>query len=439
MRIAWFSPSAGTSGISEFSRVVLSELVRHAAAELWTVGPPDWPSDAPVVDVAADPAALDRLPGYDAVIYNMGNHLAFHREIYEISQLHPGIMLLHDRSLHHFFAGWYITHRRRPDLYRRRMGQLYGERGREVADGVLAGREERAWSHPAEVLDHAFAEDVLAGARGAIVHSRSHAASVHARWRGPLCELVLPSYPEQLAPSSPPPPLTGRRLVVMSTGHVERTKCLERVIEALAQDDVLAGRVQYEIVGPFEPHSRYVTELHQLIAVHGLAGTVALRGHQAPASFERRARTADIFVNLRMPNLEGGSASLMGQLPRGRPVLVYDSGCFSEVPDGAVVKVAPGAPLTGHLHALVDDAALRERIGERARAYAEACSVEPYVEGLLEFCERTGRREPLLALAERAGAELGRIGAGALPDAVARVSSELQRLAPEGMSESGTA
>lgn len=440
MRIAWFSPATGTSGISEFTRAVLPELARHAEPELWTVGRPHSAVAARVVDLTVCPEAIDTLGGYDAAVYNMGNHLDYHRVIHQVSRLHPGIVLLHDRSLHHFFAGYFINYLRRPDLYRQRMRRLYGERGREVADGVLEGHEERAWSHDEEVVGHAWVEESLHGALGAIVHSHGHAESVRARWHGPLLELRLPAYSQQLAAAPhPPAPSAGRRVVLMSTGHVERTKRLDEVIAVLAADPQLAARVRYEIVGPFDARSGYVRELHGAIARAGLAETVSLLGYQPAASFERLAEAADIFINLRRPNLEGGSASLMGQLARERAVVVYDSGCFAEVPDDCVVKTSSADGLRAVLRELVHDADLRAQIGARGRRYAERCRLGPYVHELLGFCEQVGRTQPLLALADRAGTQLGWMAGGVPPaGSLERISASLQDLMPRGISGVGT-
>jgi hypothetical protein len=184
VRIAWLSPSAGNSGIVEYTRQVLPALARYAEPELWSHGPPERaPGEVPWVDYASEPAALERLPQYDMVVYNLGNHLAFHRAEYEASARCPGVVILHDRTLHHFFAGYYVSYLRAPDVYVERMTELYGERGHQVATSVVAQLGEQSWDHEEEVLDHSFAEDALANAVGAVVHSASHARGPGMRTR----------------------------------------------------------------------------------------------------------------------------------------------------------------------------------------------------------------------------------------------------------------
>ncbi|MFZ1994345.1 MAG: glycosyltransferase family 4 protein, partial [Solirubrobacteraceae bacterium] len=390
MRIAWLSPAAGNSGIVEFSRQVLPAVGRYAEPELWSHGAPQGPPPGiPVVDYASDPEALGRLASYDAVVYHLGNHLAFHRAEYDASLRVPGVIVLHDRTLHHFFAGYYITYLRRPDLYLARMTALYGERGREVGDAVIAQHGEQAWRTPEEVLEHAFIEDALADALGAVTHSASHAAAVRTRWAGPVVDLPMPAYDAQLGvvPVPPPERPTGAPLTMMSIGHVDRSKHVLTVVEALASAPQLAARVRYLVLGQYDPRSPYIRDLHRTIADAGLARRVTLLGYVPPATLRRHLASADVFVNLRFPNLESGSASLMEQLARGRPVVAYDSGVYGELPGGTVVAVPAGDPaaLVAALDGLERDPALRARVGAAARAYAESRRVDGYARALVDF------------------------------------------------------
>jgi glycosyltransferase involved in cell wall biosynthesis len=432
VRIAWLSPAAGNSGIVEYSRQVLPALARHTDVELWSHGPADAaPGGIPRVDYAADPAALQRLPRYEAVFYNMGNHLGFHRAVYEASTRTSGIVVLHDRTLHHFFAGYYITYLRRPDVYLARMADLYGDRGRQVALAVRTQHGEQAWDHEEEVLEHAFTEDALANAIGAVTHSAGHAAMVRDRWAGPLCDLRMPAYDRQLdaLPVSAQPPSSGAT-TLMSIGHVERNKQILTVVDALASAPELAAKVRYLVLGQYDPRSAYIRDLHRAIADAGLARTVSLLGYTPTATLERYAAMADVFINLRFPNLEGGSASLMEQLSRGRPTVVYDSGAYGELPDDTVVKVPPGCrdELVRRLHELVADEALRRRLGAAARRYAEGQRMDSYAGRLTVFAEQANAWRPRLRLADRVGGELRRLGIDRHVPAVAAISDEVAEL-----------
>jgi len=414
VRIAWLSPAAGNSGIVEFTRALLPALARHAEPELWAHGRPEAPPpDIPVVDYSADPLQLERLVHYDAVFYNLGNHLGFHRAEYESSLVCPGIVVLHDRSLHHFFAGYHITHRGLPNAYIERMAALYGPRGREVADAVVAERGEAAWDDEEEVLEHAFIEDALVNAVGAVVHARGHAEVVRARWAGPVRALDMPAYPSHLRRHPAAFGECGDVLTLVSIGHVGPSKHIHAAVEALAGAPDLSSRVRYLVAGPYDPRSSYIRDLSRIIADHGLARVVQLLGYVPPRMLDKLAARADIFLNLRLPNLEGGSASLMQQLAYGRPIVTYASGVYAELPDDVVAKITPGdrGELARCLLRLVDDPGLRRRLGEAARALAERRDIDAYAQGLVEFARVVDTWRPALRLADRVGTELLALGA----------------------------
>ena len=389
------------------------------------------PHGIPFVDFASDPRALDRLAGYDAVIYNLGNHLRFHRAEYEVSARVPGIVVLHDRTLHHFFAGYYITYLRRPELYLERMATLYGDRGREVGAAVVAQHGERAWSRADEVVEHAFTEDALANAIGAVTHSAGHAAAVRRHWGGPVCDLPMPAYESQLRPRAAPSPLAADgAITLMSVGHVDSNKHILTVVEALASAPKLAACVRYLVVGQYDARSAYIRDLNRTIADASLARTITLLGYTPDATLERYLANADIFVNLRFPNLEGGSASLMEQLACGRPVVVYDSGVYGELPDETVVKVAvndrPG--LVSRIHELVADAELRRRLGLAARRYAEGHRMDAYARALAGFAAAATAGRAGLRLADSVGHQLRTLGVAPDDAAVWAIADELSDL-----------
>ena len=64
----------------------------------------------------------------------------------------------------------------------------------------------------------------------------------------------------------------------------------------------------------------------------GLKEIVRFETGVSDARLVELAGDADLFINLRKPNTEGSSASLVEQLDTGRPVVVLDSGCYGEVP-----------------------------------------------------------------------------------------------------------
>lgn len=435
MRIAWFTPLSERSAIAEFSLHVGAALAAHAEVELWIPGTLDArTTELPTVDFVADPVSLERLPRYDLTVYNLGNHAGYHAAIYEASKRHPGTVVLHDRVLHHFFfSHWYFSGRR--DLYVERMEALHGDEGRRIAEDSLAGLRRPAWEDDEAVRRFPFIEEALGGARAAVVHAADQAEEVSGRWYGPVGALFVPGYaPAQMEEESLPAPLRpDGRLTLLTMGHVNRNKQIDRVIEAIA-DAGLHDRVRYIVIGPADSNGGYGIELERLIQTRGLEGTVQLAGYQPDNVLGKLVREADILVNLRYPSFEGGSASLMQGLALGKPTLVYDAASFAELPDGAVVKIPPSdaSALVRALERLVTSEGLRRTTAEGALAAAEERSPERYAREFLAFADTAREWEPALKLCDRVSEELSELAVSPRLEAVGRIARQTSLiLAPD--------
>lgn len=415
MRIAWFTPLSTRSAIGEFSVHVAGELARLAEVELWTSDePPLLDTTLPVVRYSPGSRELAVLPERDALVYNMGDYLPFHEDIHTVSCQHPGVVILHDRVLHHLFAGkWLMGPDASREVYVERMRAYYGEDGAWAARASLEGQRRPVWESDEEVLGLPLYEEGIVNARGVIVHSELQAADVRGRWLGPVQALHLPCYGETLREvSGAPPPETDGPLRLLTVGHLNPNKQAHRVVEMLAADPELAARVTYTIAGPDDGFQSYVKDLRRFIARHADRLSVELLGWQPQQELDRLMREADVFVNLRHPPMEGSSASLMRQLAYGRPVLCFGSGFFGELPGDAVVRVSAGDFVAADeaLRELVDDRDRRLRVGRRAREIAADYNERVYAEGVLAAIERSRRAAPALRLLDTVATELGAMG-----------------------------
>jgi glycosyltransferase involved in cell wall biosynthesis len=417
MRIAWFTPFSNRSAIGEFSRHITDMLSRHVEVEIWTPDvAPLHPTDLRVIGFSPESRDLALLDQRDVIVYNMGDHLPFHMHIHAVSQRYPGIVILHDRVLHHLFAGLWLTGPEpTPQKYVDRMETLYGESGGNIAKASLLGARRPVWESDEEVLKYPLYEDALLHAIGAITHSEGQADDVRSRWLGPVRSLHLPCYTEILELTKALPVFDaspGGRVQLLSVGHVNPNKQIHRVVEILAADPELARRVHYTIVGPTDDFQSYVENLKGLIARNQETLSVDILGWRDDYELERLMVRSDVFVNLRHPVMEGGSASLMRQLAFGRPVVCFDEGLFGELPAKAAVQVRAGdfVAVARALRELVFDADRRRLIGAAGRSVAESYTEGRYVEGLLEFIEQARRAAPALNFLDRVAVELGRMG-----------------------------
>jgi glycosyltransferase involved in cell wall biosynthesis len=415
VRIAWVTPLSRGSAIADFSRHVTTALAELADVDIWT---PDTgellPTTLPVVRFDAATADRERLRGYDHLVHNIGNHLPFHGEIHALSQGHPGIVVLHDRVLHHLFVEIW---RREPGglgaSYRRAMRAHHGEEGERIARATLAGEQAGPWESSEEAARYPLDVVALRGALGAVTHSPGHAASLRRRWLGPLCALELPSYREVLAAATATDSRPSReRVQLTAVGQVTRNRHADRLLAALAADAGLAASVHLTIAGSLDADPRYVAELDATIAA-APALSAELTGWLPDADLDQLLGETDVFANLRHPVTESGSASLARELAFGRPVLCFDEGCFGELPSDAVTRVPAGdvAALAAGLRTLVENPQLRRRIGAAARRVAGERSEAAYAHGLIDFLELSRESAPALALLDRVAAELGALDA----------------------------
>lgn len=194
MNIAWFTPTTGDGKTVVYSRWTLSAMAEICEPRLYCVGPPErFPPGIPVVDLGAHPQAMWESGSLDAAFYILGNDVKQHAWIFEIARLHPGIVVLHDLSLHGFFIDYYLRQLRRPDLYITRMAEHYGLAGVIAAHRILGPSFDpmSARVPDEDLLRYTFTEEALRSAIGAVVHTRSHGALVRALWGGPVYESRL--------------------------------------------------------------------------------------------------------------------------------------------------------------------------------------------------------------------------------------------------------
>src|SRR3954469_21503493 len=131
LRINFFSPLPPMpTDIGNHTLHVAPELADRADITLWS-DQANW--DARIERIAPvrrfDPA---NPPGRemncaDANVYNLGNNAAFHSGIFNLSQRTPGIVVLHDTRLQHFFAALARMGGMEHELYVARMWRTHGE------------------------------------------------------------------------------------------------------------------------------------------------------------------------------------------------------------------------------------------------------------------------------------------------------------------------
>ena len=159
------------------------------------------------------------------------------------------------------------------------------------------------------------------------------------------------------------------RSLVVVPGDLNQAKRIDAILAAAQTLDpsvhvVLVGR---RIEG---------YDIDRVVQEARLEGRVTLATDVSDDDFRAWLAAADVVVDLRFPHRGEVSGSLMRAMQAGKPAVVSATGTYLDAPDDAVLRVAPGPPdpseLVARLRTLLEDDALRSRMGRASRAHVEA-------------------------------------------------------------------
>jgi glycosyltransferase involved in cell wall biosynthesis len=393
-RIAYFSPlSPDPSGISDYSEELLPQLARHLDLDLFVDGyVPTHPAAEKhrIIDCdRVDPVPL--LAGYDAVLYHVGNS-ASHDYIYDTLMLWPGLVVLHEVSLQHLIAARTIDAGRK-DVYMTEMWEQHGREGADRARLTLWGSEAAPWE--ADPLTYPLNRRVLSQATGVLTHSDFAARHVHEVFPDLMVSRVdHHAFP---VPRKARERLRARRaeatspakadFTFVSAGNLTPSKQIEKLLRALS---VLHRRVPFRCNLIGRGHLKDRTEC--LIDSFGLSEQVRVVGRVDKDELYCALLDADVSVCLRQPTLGETSGIVMRSLACGTPVLVSDTGWFSELPDEVAYKVPSSGmnSLADALENLMQDRALLRKKAAAGRAYAKERSPRTSALGYAGLIEAAG-------------------------------------------------
>jgi glycosyltransferase involved in cell wall biosynthesis len=333
-----------------------------------------------------------RIRTHDHVVTVIGDS-PFHVDTFLAARRMPSVVILHDVLIAHLVA----TAMPLRDLSRE-LVRWYGPR--QAAIVMRSARTPRPfWDGPTP-LDAPLFESAIEFATGVVVHSNFAADVVCPRTIAPVRVVPL-AYETPRSGSAPVKPIDDGSAVLLTLGHANPNKCHELVIEALAE--LADPTVRYVVAGLVTDRRR--RSLEGLATSLGVGSRVDIVGHVSADRVSELLRSATVCMNLRMPALEGASASLVEQMAAGKCVVVFDHGCYADAPDDAVVKLPTNAtpPVVAQaVRDLLDSSARRECLAERARRHvATVHSAKRYASQLLDFFGEVESAEPLTRLVRR--------------------------------------
>jgi glycosyltransferase involved in cell wall biosynthesis len=296
----------------------------------------------------------------DAILYHIGNSAAAHGWILELLRRRPGIVVLHDFSLHHLVAELTLG-KRDKEGYARALEQEAGLPGRLLAYGVAEGSVPPLWETSPERFP--LVGEVLSLATGLIVHSQYVERHVRERgYAGPVWRIPHPAWPR---PETQPALVGG--FVVGCFGNLNASKRVPQVLEAFAA--VKEGHPDALLIlgGAVEPEIELERRMPQGVIHEGRVSEDRLWSLLA---------SCDVCVSLRRPTRGETSGMAIRALSAGKPLVVSHAGWFAELPASVAAKVPvddrEAETLAAFLRRLTDDRELRERMSEAAGEYARS-------------------------------------------------------------------
>lgn len=403
IKLAVWSPlPPSASGIADYAAEQIEALARRAEVTVVV-------EDPRAVDAALGrrlrlAAAADDVAA-DLDLYQLGNSPA-HGYVYRQALRRPGVVVLHDFSLHHLVLRETVGSGDRA-AYLREMRRAYGEVGSFVGRQVARGLGGEMF--PALLP---LNEGVLRQALGVVGLTRFVVEGARQRLPADRPLLRLPHHvalPGAALPSREEARralgLPAQALLLTAPGLVTASKRLDVVLRALHTigDEVPEARLV--IAGGVEPG----LALDAWIAELGLERRVIRTGRLPLHDFVLHLVAADVLLALRFPHHGEISGALVRGLGVGRPALVTaGTPAAEEFPDGLVVPVDPGPAeafeLAALLRRLLADAALRETIGRLARDHVRRHhDLETGVATLASFLDEVLARKPETLRALAAG------------------------------------
>lgn len=334
MKINWFSPlPPAKTGIAEYATYVVPALSEYADVVVWT-DQLTWSSQleqyASVRSYEPTNLSWSDINQADLNIYHIGNNPVFHSGIWEVSRKCPGLVILHDFRLQHFFIAIFREQWRDWDAYLSQMIRYYGPAARQVAEKVWNSRltiESIAEQYP-------FTPLALENAVGVITHTKEAFDSLQQEKHWPVVYAPLPYFSKRQLNRNTMTKSLPYRLIMF--GHIGGNRRLDILLEALSSFSD-KSYFHLDIYGEIL-NLDYIRSKVQRLNISEL---VTLYGFVEEAVLDLALANADLAINLRYPTMGEASISQLRIWSHALPSLVTQVGWYANLPKDTVAFVRP--------------------------------------------------------------------------------------------------
>ncbi len=303
----------------------------------------------------------------DIALYHLGNnHL--HREIYGRALKEPGVIVLHDAVLNHFFLGTLD-----PASYVEEFVFNYGEWMRGLGEDLWRNRA-RSAADP-RYFEYPMLRRVVERSLKVIVHNPAAAKIVERH--GPSARVVeiphlfvepeIPDIVETLRFRASLG-LRPRTLLVAVFGHLRESKRIPVLLRAMEMAWSACADARLLMAGEYAS-----SDLKRSLEPQLSDPRILRMGYLAEPDFWRYAAAADLCVNLRYPSAAESSGIAIRMMGIGKAVAFTAGEEIARIPQNACLRVdlGPGEEemLAGMIVWLARDREAGIEIGARAKEH----------------------------------------------------------------------
>lgn len=269
-------------------------------------------------------------------IYQMGNNV-HHAYMLEDIQLVPGILVLHDYSMHHLLVEQTLA---KGDVngYKQLLKHDFGELGERIANN----RQKYLFNHLLEFI-MPINGTLIETSRGVIVHSYQSLIDLEYRYpEKSSCRIPFPftadmdgCFLKSKESARTQLKIPKNKLIFSSMGFITPPKQIEFALRSLAKIKGDIPEFEYWLVG----EKSEAVPLDELLDELDLKDNVKLTGFVTLEEFHHYLQASDIVISLRYPSAGETSAALFRAMGLGCCNLVFDYASFSDFPEETLVKV----------------------------------------------------------------------------------------------------
>ena len=394
MKVAYYSPMPpNTSGIADYSALLVPELAKLID-----------------VEVFSEPGNTSGANS-DIAVYHVGNNAEVHGWIVDQLRQRPGLVVLHESTLHHLIAGMTIVRGDR-EGYLDAMQRDAGVVGRLVAHGIIDGVVPPVWETRAP--DFPLTGQILDLATGLIVHSQVVEDAALARgYAGRIYRIPHPAWPRPQVEvdevfGDGPGPVFG------AFGHLNSAKRVPQLVAAFERVLEQEPTARLLLVGSPSEDLFVEEPIERMLAVH--PDSVVRIPYVEEKRLWNLIAGCDVCVCLRYPTMGETSGIAVRALTCGRPLIVSEVGWFSELPSDVAIRIRPGEYEIGDLATamleLARDSARRSVMSAAALNFARdelsvAHVAELYRRAIIDQAGGDGVREQVVRDMAEAAHDVG--------------------------------